>query len=482
MIGIKANKHDERSVEFKLGFSEKDIKEKASTYAINTWIFVPGSLDIDPETYGKKQFYRDIKSNVRLITPVFALDEIASEDCLPFTQLKKAMANFASNPSQENSDAYEHHIKLFAAIYKSALRDFAKRILKSTEYPESEALCEKWVRNARKILDSYRKLYSVTAGPSSDPRLRSFFLLGDEFMSRQTDYRSFKILKKNKYSADCGISQLLRGLLDEEQSYKREMRYESFTPNDAKKNSKLVYRYSMLKKFIESDLYIRLKKKEDRFAVEQIYYSIAAGLAMIFATGVAWFFQIRYGNITWPLFVALVVSYMLKDRIKELMRYYFAHKRLNRYFDHKAHIRIGNEDVGIFKEGFDFISKSHIPDEVRKLRYTNIDLAEEDAIADESILLFRKHVEIDHRKLSRIAAYPVYGINEILRLHVNRFTLKMDNPEIPVEMYTSGSGVSTIEAQRIYKIHIVMQLREAETISYKHFCLTMTRNGIVSIK
>lgn len=44
-----------------------------------------------------------------------------------------------------------------------------------------------------------------------------------------------------------------------------------------------------------------------------------------------------------PLFIALAVSYMLKDRIKELMRSYFAHKRLNRYFDNKT--KIGIKDM-----------------------------------------------------------------------------------------------------------------------------------------
>ena len=77
MISIKAGRHDDRSVEFKFGFSGENTSGKPHRYAVNTWIFIPGSLDIDPETYGKDQFYRDIKSNFRLITPVFRLDEIS---------------------------------------------------------------------------------------------------------------------------------------------------------------------------------------------------------------------------------------------------------------------------------------------------------------------------------------------------------------------------------------------------------------------
>ena len=122
------------------------------------------------------------------------------------------------------------------------------------------------------------------------------------------------------------------------------------------------------KKFIESELYISLDKKKDGVAVQQIYYSIAAGVAMIFATAVVWFSQVKYGNITWPLFIVLVVSYMLKDRIKDLLRYYFAHRLGNKYYDKKAVITIGKNCVGEIKEGFDFISEAKTPAEVLNKR------------------------------------------------------------------------------------------------------------------
>ena len=146
----------------------------------------------------------------------------------------------------------------------------------------------------------------------------------------------------------------------------------------------------MLKKFIESELYIHLKKKRDGVAIEQLYYSIAAGAAMIFATAVAWFTQVKYGNITWPLFLVLVVSYMLKDRIKDLLRYYFAHKLGNKYYDKKASVTIGKNLVGEIKEGFDFISMSRTPEHVRKLRDDAAMVEDESRIFDEKSCCIEK--------------------------------------------------------------------------------------------
>ncbi len=482
MINIKAGKHDDHSVEFKFGFSGSGEKGKRGNYAVNTWIFIPGSLDIDPETYGKDQFYRDIKSNVRLITPVFTMEEISRPDSLPLRHLKDSMTRLAEERNKANADSYEYSIKMFAAIYKSALRDQSLKIINAKDYDEAETSCMYMTLHARKILDSYRNLFGIIEGLDMDPKLRNFFLLGDEYMSRQTDYRCFKIFRKSGLPEGCGVFMKLEDLLKEEEEHKIKMDFGTFNPSDNRNNSHLVHHYGMLKKFIESELYIKLKKKRDGFAVEQLYYSIAAGLAMIFATAIAWAFQVKYGNITWPLFIVLVVSYMMKDRIKELTRYWFAHKRLNRYFDHKAHIRIQNRNIGIIKEGVDFINEEQTPKEVRDLRLAGSDIPEEDTIFEERVLLYRNSVHIDHAKLHETASYPVDGVNQILRLHVNRFTLKMDNPEIPVEIWSKSGNSQVINVWKYYNIHIVMQLKEGEHSSYRHFCLKMTRDGIISVK
>ena len=81
---------------------------------------------------------------------------------------------------------------------------------------------------------------------------------------------------------------------------------------------------------------------------------------MVFATVVAFAFQRRFGNFSGPLFVALVVSYMLKARIKELARYYFAHRLGRKYLDNTADINIKEQPIGWLKEGMDFISDGKV--------------------------------------------------------------------------------------------------------------------------
>ena len=484
MITIQAKKHDNFSVEFKFGF-EGNQEGGRGEFMVNSWIFVPNSLDINPQTYGKDQFYRDIKSNVRLITPVYLLRELSDADSLPFASLREAFERLASSPTPANEEVYESQIKMFAAIFKSALRNHSVHTSRTENPADVAYLTDDFVAEVKAIVKIYRSMYQLINVPTVEDRLRNYYLFGDEMMSHIIDVQSVRILKQIDHLSSpllMDARERLVELVRSEKEYKRLQRYEIVEENDAVGNRALVFRYGLLKKYIESELYIRLNKKRDGFAVEQVYYSLAAGLAMIFATSVAWFAQLRWGNITGPLFIVLVVSYMLKDRIKDLMRYYFAHRLGNKYFDNKAEVRILDHKVGLIKEGVDFISENKTPSEIMDIRGRSSLVEAENRIFEEKILLYRKRIVIDNEQLGLASAYPVKGINEILRFHMHRFVQKMDNPEVPVDTVDGEGRVATVKVQKIYYINVVMQLVEGTATSLHRFRIVMTRKGILDVQ
>ena len=484
MITIQAKKHDNFSVEFKFGF-EGNQEGGRGEFMVNSWIFVPNSLDINPQTYGKDQFYRDIKSNVRLITPVYLLRELSDADSLPFASLREAFERLASSPTPANEEVYESQIKMFAAIFKSALRNHSVHTSRTENPADVAYLTDDFVAEVKAIVKIYRSMYQLINVPTVEDRLRNYYLFGDEMMSHIIDVQSVRILKQIDHLSSpllMDARERLVELVRSEKEYKRLQRYEIVEENDAVGNRALVFRYGLLTKYIESELYIRLNKKRDGFAVEQVYYSLAAGLAMIFATSVAWFAQLRWGNITGPLFIVLVVSYMLKDRIKDLMRYYFAHRLGNKYFDNKAEVRILDHKVGLIKEGVDFISENKTPSEIMDIRGRSSLVEAENRIFEEKILLYRKRIVIDNEQLGLASAYPVKGINEILRFHMHRFVQKMDNPEVPVDTVDGEGRVATVKVQKIYYINVVMQLVEGTATSLHRFRIVMTRKGILDVQ
>lgn len=203
---------------------------------------------------------------------------------------------------------------------------------------------------------------------------------------------------------------------------------------------------------------------------------------MIFATAIAFSFQQKFGNFTVPLFAALVVSYMLKDRIKELMRYYFAHRLGPKYFDNKINISVKDRTIGWSKEGVDFISDNKVPQDVMKLRSRSPLLEAENRINDEKILLYRKRVRINRDKLEKGSKYIISGINDIMRIYINSFTQKMDNPSIPLFTLDNSNSVNIIKGNKVYFINIVMQFQYEDQIDYKRFRISCNRSGIFKIE
>ena len=133
-------------------------------------------------------------------------------------------------------------------------------------------------------------------------------------------------------------------------------------------------------------------------------------------------------------------------------------------------------------KGMDFVSDGKVPPEVMEMRGRTPLLEAENRIFDEKIILYRKLVYIDGQELAKYDEYRLSGINDILRLHFGRFTLKMDDPQTPLRRLRDDGSVEVIYTDRIYYINFVMQFRYGAGSEYKRFRLVVTRNGILSIE
>ncbi len=484
MIDIKVRIHDKFSVELKTGFVVAE-KDEVNDFAVNMWIFVPNSLDINPDTYSNEMFYRDIKSNVRLITPVFLLREMAGGKAVPYGNIEASFVNLASAPSAEQMAEYEYQIKMFMAIFKSSMRDESEHILSENGKDDMEYLCSQFIANVELISSKYRGLHRIINVPGIPEQAMNYYMMGDEFMSDTIERNTFHLLEGLDDSARPMLKRIasrLRELLLAEARYRRQRGFIVPCDANAEQNRQLIFRQGVLKKYIESDLFLQARRKKDGVAIEQLYLSLAAGISMIFATAVAFSVQQKFGNFTMPLFVALVVSYMLKDRIKDAMRYFFAHKLEARYFDNRTTVSMIGQSIGWIKEGMDFIGEDKVPPEVMAVRARTPLVQAENRVNDEKIMLFRKMVRLDSEMLREEDKYSVSGINDITRFHLNSFAQKMDDPQAPLYCLDDNEEIRTLYAEKTYYINFVIQLVHEQQREYKRFRLTMNRLGIIDIE
>jgi hypothetical protein len=242
---------------------------------------------------------------------------------------------------------------------------------------------------------------------------------------------------------------------------------------------------------VESDLFLSVDKRKSGVIAEQVYYSIAAGLSMIFATAVTFTFQQKYGNFTMPLFVALVVSYMLKDRIKELVRSAFASNRKLRYFDNKTILKVKDIVIGRSSEGFDFLPQEKVPQHIMEVRNRSVIVDVENKLNQESILFYRNLIELKGDRLASTSEYEIDGINKILLFNFSSFIKKMDNPQVIYPYVRTqqtsaddGKGIelSSILVNKIYYINFIFQFTCNGEVSYHRYRVMMSRDGILGLE
>lgn len=480
MIDIRPKIHDKTTLEFKVGY----IPEEGVTYNdfyMNTWIYIPEVLDVNRHTYVKDAFYSDTISHVRLITPSYVLRELASDDSLPYFRMKQACENLARDASADAGKRFESEVKMFASIAKSSIRDMSGQVEAAKTLKTRATMCLHLVEGITSLLTLYRELRPIVAEHSKENVI--FFDYGDEFISNVVEQHAARMVKLFTASHTEDATQALEvlgTLLAREQTHRLEMGYIRVEDPSDDHNRQFVYHAGQLKKYIESDLYLPTHKRRNTAFLEQVVFSLAAGISMVFATVVSFAFQQTYGNFTLPFFIALVVSYMFKDRIKELIRNYFANRLGSRFYDYLTTIRVNSSKIGWVKEGFDYVSPSDVSRHVKATRARKSPLVTNRGV-DEQVIQYRKYVHLKRKRLRRLSDYPLTGINDIVRYNLSNFMRKMDNSQVPLYVNDGMAHNHDVMGDKVYYINFVIQCTYERHSEYKRYRVCMCRDGIKRI-
>jgi hypothetical protein len=485
MINEIVKVHDKFSVEIKMGYEPRKDR-KVSEFSIKTWLFIPSGLDINSSTYTKEDFYNDFNSNIRLITPPYLLRDIAIGNHSVFHYLEEAFNKVANHPSPKNEANYEYHIRMFHTILRSSLQREIQHILRNELADDRQYLIDEYISNVRKIGRHYRDLRRIVNVSTIQKEMFDYYLFGDEFMSSQFEQHSHYLhrgLQKIRHSEFEKSKDDILNLIRDEIAYKKGKGYLVIEEKPHDRNRWFVHRQGAFKKYFEGQLLLNSRKKKEGVLAMQILYSLAAGLAMIFGASLTFIFQKSLGTFTMPLFVALVIIYMLKDRIKDLSRLYLVGKINKRFFDHKTVIRVkGDEKIGWCKESFDFVHEDTVPLRVMKHRNRSRIIDVESRGVGEKIIFYRKLLRLDQKALSNsYGDYNITGVVDIIRFNVSRLIQKMDNPEIPL-YYLKDDEFEKIFGEKVYFVNMVFRFKLDDETSYRRYRIIFNRKGIKKVE
>ena len=483
IIRENIKKHDQLSLEIKLEFPfSKKKRKRKDNYYVDMYLFLPYALDVNKHSFTKEDFYNSLKTYIRLTTPTYSLPNMLKSENSPLQKLKTAIEEYITSPDDDKKEDLEIQVKRFCSIFGTAMRHAGNKILKTKDANVRSRLIDEFSEQVTLVRDNFKELENKFVSSEEQKNAVDIFHFADEYQSLLTERNLFVLitdLEKKKTKCDKAHIEKLNNLVLYEMNYREEKGYPSIAYIN-KSNEYVLHRASRLKKFIESNLFLNTDTKKDGVVFEQILFALAAGLAMIFATGVAFASQMIYGNLTLPFFIALVISYMFKDRIKELVRIYLDKKQHKFAQDFRTYIYDqSNKKIGFLKESFNFVKCKYLSTNIinarDSMRVTEISKES----MGEKIILYRNKIKIYNKRVR--ALHDFSGTTEILRLNISDFTKNMDDPQKELFLKTKN-GFKRGFAKRSYHLNLILNYSDGKEEKIKLYKLIVDRNGINRIE
>jgi hypothetical protein len=460
-------------------------KSAVAAYDLECYIFVPNGLGMNRSNYSKAKFYDDLQTHIRFKTPSVPLTAIAGGKDSPLAKLAASADALQECDNNAKFENFEYQLKLFCCILQSSLRDFIVYIGETTNPDDRGRLVQQYLHATTATIDSYRTVRSKISLPAAPGRAGAIYAFGDEYISLLVERNCYNLLKQLCKTDTMGPRANQREIMDliaQEVRYRKCQRYPSI-PTDKNDNEQLIFRRNVLKKYMHNVLFLYTRTRDEGKVIMHGLFGVAAGISMLFATMVLFLSQSIYGPLTLQVFLALVVGYMFKDRIKEMLRLYFSRKVSTVLFDHRTRIYSSpHQPIGHCRESFDFVDESKVPGPIMKIRnrdhMTEIDSNWE----SENVLRYRKRIKLSSRAIS--AAYHDIdrnGINDIMRFNIAEFTRRMGNPR--KELFVMDEvDFRKVKAERVYHLNMILRYGGDDRVRYKHFRIILNRRKIKRIE
>ena len=489
--------HDRYQVELKLDYQLDRGKE--THYRISTYVFVPRSLGITEESYPKDELYRDIKNYIRIKTPQMRLRDLIDDETSPFRMVQQLLEHPSWYLKSELNHQLIHALRLFGAMFKSSLREHLNLVERRIKVASPGAkmhslvgnLIEEMITESEKISTGYRLLYTEFNMPYVQKEVFLAHLLVDEYISLlipEGATELFKVVLQHYDETDqMRYCQRLSEIVSKETSHRVLRGYGSILKVEDE-NEAYAFRASIIKKYVSAVLHLSIDAQREGKGIEQVLLALAAGISMFFATAVAFYFQSVYGSFTFPAFVALIVGYMFKDRIKQFGQALFAGKLHANLFDRRINIKTldGKYKLATLREKITFMKESEVSHEVRSAR-------QKDPFADldndqqgETVICHTKDIVLNANLFRKaFAGLPkTSGLNDIIRYDIHRYLQKMDDP-VEDQLLLHDGKLEVVHSQKVYHINIVSQYSSTGFRNkkiYKRMRLVLNRLGIKRIE
>ena len=489
-------RHDLNNFESKIDYKYtlEQNKKKKTSYLLETFFFFPKSLQINKDTYSREHFFSDLSDRIRFKTPQMSLERILDEKNalsplnVIISKLDQIQERY-SDPSIIRTITRE--LRLLACIVKTSLRDANRFIIDNyqsinkkdelIEYLKKEIACmqdlkEKIMFIGKKVVNTQIPL-----------ELRESYQYSDEYISLQIE----KCLINTLANFDKLLAQEMKDLMiktiESEQEYRVSIN-SRLVVTEGSTNEDFSYMEGIVKKYLQGALYLKKKKKDPRSSSLQVFYSVAAGFAIFISLFLGFLILTNFEVNSLPFILGTVVIYVLKDRIKDIIKGYSQKAASFLFPDQRIDIIDGfyEEKIGESMEKVYFIDKEKIPPEIFKIRQSSNIYSIEIEGKPEECIIFRKKIVLFKKKIDELHTRRK-DISNITRFNIKNFLRYTDDSSKNVLSWNNKTHqLSPIDVSKVYHMNIVMKLttfHEKNEINtyYKKYRIIINQQGIKKV-
>tara|TARA_B100001093_G_scaffold433515_1_gene430514 strand:+ start:418 stop:2007 length:1590 start_codon:yes stop_codon:yes gene_type:complete len=502
MLEHRFGRHDPSQLELKLGYVvDPDLSDQ--TYRVEAFIFVPRVLAMTKNRYSKQLFYRDTATFIRLKTPRVALSALASGQGLePWLGELGEQLREACCGKRVETPKIIAQMKTIGCIVRSTLRDESTALVERLDktlrdgvFAGSAKQCAAFITRFQQdvalTLKALRAVGDLAETPNVHLELRDAWRGIDEYMSIKAEESLTDVLVcldqsigSDDHDALSVARDGLAKLAVSEYKRRRGRGFKSYA-REGSTNEYLSHRRHVLKRFVSSVLYLDVQREETGDTLSNLVGMTAAAMAMLFATVAAIITQSYIGMSFSAAFItAMVLSYIVKDRIKEHGKRILG-RRVSRWLSDHA-IRIYDSDTGRMlgrcEENFSVREASQIERQIIDLRHA--DHPTRDAVdgRPETVLHYSKDVSLSSREIGPLLQHAG-GLNDIIRFNIQRVLKRMDKPWEDYRYVDPASlSVESAKCARVYHMNIVLRLTRPDgNTVLERSRVILSRKGILRV-
>lgn len=489
MSGFYTDVGDHGRKQFELKNHYPLTSNKTDRYVVDTWIYVPASLMINKGEQSVTRFLSNVKSLTRFSAPCIPLSRLIDEQCdiSPLMRIRNELTS-ADLGKDIRSKKIIYELRSLANLYNSEITTSEAVIsdaVKNGRLAVVKDSIKQNLKDIRAFLDVWRELYGLFLASNVDSSLREAYTWTDQAISITTEHVLFELQRQiNPDDEAPSLTKRIRKLMDDELSHRKAMGYQIASDDIAGIDvERRIYWDNTLKKWAQSVLYLTQEESGTSRRIGHVLAGVAAAIAMSFAVLATFLAERLFPGQGLPWAIVIIVAYIFKDRIKEVLRNILIHTIPGVISDDKVHLidQATGRKVGKVKSRVKFYKSRNAPVDIANLRAEG-GFRFQQILPDEDLVHFRREIVI-RNSLLRDSHTRLDTLSDIVRFKLGDILVDMDDPKKTIPTFASEVPTE-LSGNRVYHINLIVRLtsKTGRAKYSSRYRLVVNRSGLLRIE